>query len=85
MVNDYRDWGIQLGRRFRALKLWFVIRSFGIEGLQAKLRSHIRLAQELAGDYVIRVCIGQTGTEARHVNAAWDLIQACARSLAAET
>ncbi len=44
-VKNYRDWGIQLGRRFRALKLWFVIRSYGVEGLQAILREHIRLAQ----------------------------------------
>ncbi len=44
-VNDYRDWGIPLGRRFRALKLWFVIRSFGVEGLQAMLREHLRLAR----------------------------------------
>jgi len=47
-VNNYRDWGIQLGRRFRALKLWFVIRSFGVSGLQAKIRTHIRMAQHLA-------------------------------------
>ncbi len=33
-VKNYRDWGIPLGRRFRALKLWFVIRSYGVEGLQ---------------------------------------------------
>jgi aromatic-L-amino-acid decarboxylase len=44
-VKNYRDWGIQLGRRFRALKLWFVIRSYGVEGLQAILREHLRLAQ----------------------------------------
>lgn len=43
-VRNYRDWGIQLGRRFRALKLWFVIRSYGVEGLQAMVREHIRLA-----------------------------------------
>jgi aromatic-L-amino-acid/L-tryptophan decarboxylase len=48
-VNNYRDWGIQLGRRFRALKLWFVIRHYGAEGLQALLRKHLALAQELAG------------------------------------
>lgn len=47
MVNDYRDWGIQLGRRFRALKLWFVIRSYGVEGLQARVRSHIEIAKLL--------------------------------------
>jgi aromatic-L-amino-acid decarboxylase len=46
-VNDYSNWGIQLGRRFRALKLWFVIRSFGISRLQEKLRHHIDLANEL--------------------------------------
>jgi aromatic-L-amino-acid decarboxylase len=44
LVNDYRDWGIQLGRRFRALKLWFVIRSFGVSQLQEKIREHIRIA-----------------------------------------
>lgn len=46
-VKNYRDWGIPLGRRFRALKLWFVMRSFGIEGLQEKIRQHISLAQDL--------------------------------------
>ena len=42
-VNDYRDWGIPLGRRFRALKLWFVIRSYGLQGIREKLRGHIRM------------------------------------------
>jgi aromatic-L-amino-acid decarboxylase len=46
-VNNYRDWGIPLGRRFRALKLWFVMRSYGLRGLQKKLREHIQLAQDL--------------------------------------
>jgi aromatic-L-amino-acid decarboxylase len=45
-VVNFRDWGIQLGRRFRALKLWFVIRSYGVEGLRAMLRRHIALAEE---------------------------------------
>ena len=49
MVNDYRDWGIPLGRRFRALKLWAVIRTYGVERLQAMIREHIRLAGMLAG------------------------------------
>jgi aromatic-L-amino-acid decarboxylase len=48
-VVDYRDWQVQLGRRFRALKLWFVIRSYGGEGLRAHIRRHVALAQELAG------------------------------------
>jgi aromatic-L-amino-acid decarboxylase len=48
-VIDYRDWHIQLGRRFRALKLWFVIRHYGVEGLQHHVREHVRLAQAFAG------------------------------------
>jgi aromatic-L-amino-acid decarboxylase len=47
-VIDYRDWHIQLGRRFRALKLWFVIRHYGVEGLRAEIRRHIDLAQTFA-------------------------------------
>ncbi len=49
-VNNYRDWGIQLGRRFRALKLWWVIRTYGVRGLQQRVRRHIDLAQKLAGE-----------------------------------
>ncbi|HHF51449.1 MAG: aminotransferase class V-fold PLP-dependent enzyme [Candidatus Aminicenantes bacterium] len=44
-VKNYRDWGIALGRRFRALKLWFVLRYYGIEGIQEMVRKHIELAQ----------------------------------------
>lgn len=47
-VIDYRDWQIPLGRRFRALKLWFVVRHYGIAGLQHHVREHVRLAQEFA-------------------------------------
>ncbi|MDW3209566.1 MAG: pyridoxal-dependent decarboxylase [Reichenbachiella sp.] len=47
-VKDYRDWGVPLGRRFRALKLWFVIRDFGVEGIQTRLREHISYAQWFA-------------------------------------
>jgi aromatic-L-amino-acid decarboxylase len=47
-VNNYRDWGIQLGRRFRALKLWFVLRSYGLEGIKAKFREHIGYAKYFA-------------------------------------
>ncbi len=45
-VFDYRDWGIPLGRRFRALKLWHVINYYGVEGLQEYIRSHVANAQE---------------------------------------
>jgi aromatic-L-amino-acid decarboxylase len=126
-VIDYRDWQVPLGRRFRALKLWFVLRSFGIEGIQKRIRQHVALANELAcwiatdarfelaapvtlnlvcfrhraGDdatqqvldrvnasgkllishtrldrrLTLRLCIGQTNTERRHVDQAWEEIQ----------
>jgi aromatic-L-amino-acid decarboxylase len=48
-VIDYRDWHVPLGRRFRALKLWAVIRWYGAEGLRAHIRKHVALAQEFAG------------------------------------
>lgn len=44
-VIDYRDWQIPLGRRFRALKLWFVMRHYGSDGLRAHIREHVRLAE----------------------------------------
>jgi aromatic-L-amino-acid decarboxylase len=126
-VIDYRDWQIPLGRRFRSLKLWFVIRHYGIEGLQHHIREHIRLAQvfakwvagdarfeiaapsplnmvcfrlragdaasqklmdalnssgdlfmthtKLDGKVTLRFCVGQTYTQARHVEHAWQRIQ----------
>ena len=46
-VIDYRDWGIPLGRRFRALKLWHVINYYGVEGLQAFIRVHVENTQKL--------------------------------------
>jgi aromatic-L-amino-acid decarboxylase len=134
-VIDYRDWQIPLGRRFRSLKLWFVIRHYGIEGLQYHIRRHVELAQrfvqwvqaderfEIAapaplnlvcfrltgGDatnqqlmkmlnasgelylthtrlndrMTLRMCIGQTYTEARHVEQAWKKIREVAGRLAA--
>src|SRR5712692_10086654 len=47
-VDDYRDWRVPLGRRFRALKLWFVIRAYGVTALQDMVRAHIELAREAA-------------------------------------
>jgi Glutamate decarboxylase and related PLP-dependent proteins len=49
--KNYMDYGIQLGRRFRALKAWVIFRSFGREGMAARLREHIRLAN-LFGDWI---------------------------------
>jgi aromatic-L-amino-acid decarboxylase len=132
-VFDYRDWHIPLGRRFRALKLWFVLRYYGQEGLRYHIRRHVQLAQgfanrvdtapgfELAapvplnlvcfrhiggdeinqqileglnrsgklylthtvldGRYTLRFCVGQTHTEARHVEAAWEAIRQVTREL----
>ena len=57
-VIDYRDWQIPLGRRFRALKLWFVIRHYGVEGLQHHIRQHVA-----AGAAVRR--LGQEGRSLR--------------------
>jgi len=126
-VIDYRDWQIPLGRRFRSLKLWFVLRHYGVQGLQHHVREHVRLAQQLAewvkqhaefelaapvplnlvcfrhkgGDQInqdlmdrlnrsgdlylthtrlndrltLRFCVGQTNTQARHVERAWRRIQ----------
>ncbi len=126
-VFDYRDWQIPLGRRFRSLKLWFVIRHYGVEGLQFHVRQHVAIAQSFAqwvrdderfevmapvplnlvcfryrgsddenqlimdrlnqsgdlylthtrlGDrFVLRFCVGQTNTELRHVEFAWQRIQ----------
>ena len=133
-VIDYRDWHIQLGRRFRALKLWFVIRHYGIEGLQHHVRQHVKLAQQFAewvrnderfelaapaplnlvcfrhrggdaanqiimdrlnssgdlylthtklnGKLTLRLSIGQTNTQPRHVENAWKRIQEEAEKLA---
>ena len=139
-VTDYSNWSVPLGRRFRALKLWFVLRSYGIEGLQQILRRHIELAgmahdalkaepdfeitsplklalftfrhrpegmaegeldahneallqalndtgrvyftqTRVSGRFVIRFQVGQTNTEARHVEAALDLIRQTARGV----
>ena len=48
LVTDYRDWQIPLGRRFRSLKIWFVLRSYGVKGLQAHIRKHIKLGETFA-------------------------------------
>ena len=47
-VTDYSEWSVPLGRRFRALKLWFLIRSYGLEGLRERIRNHVAWAEELA-------------------------------------
>jgi aromatic-L-amino-acid decarboxylase len=47
-VIDYRDWQVPLGRRFRSLKLWFVLRAYGVEGLRHHIREHVELTQDLA-------------------------------------
>ena len=49
LVTDYRDWQIPLGRRFRSLKIWFVLRTYGINGLKAYIRKHIKLGELFHG------------------------------------
>jgi aromatic-L-amino-acid decarboxylase len=49
MVTDYRDWQIPLGRRFRSLKVWFVLRSYGVSGLRKFIRHHIQLGEYFHG------------------------------------
>ena len=49
-VVNLMDYGVSLGRRFRALKLWFVIRSFGVDGLRSLVREHVRIAREIAAE-----------------------------------
>uniref|UniRef100_A0A452TWD3 Aromatic-L-amino-acid decarboxylase n=1 Tax=Ursus maritimus TaxID=29073 RepID=A0A452TWD3_URSMA len=46
LITDYRHWQLPLGRRFRSLKMWFVFRMYGVKGLQAYIRKHVRLAHE---------------------------------------
>jgi len=48
LVTDYRDWQIPLGRRFRAMKIWFVLRTYGVNGLKAHVRRHIMLGKKFA-------------------------------------
>ena len=47
-VVNYMDYGVQLGRKFRALKLWMIIRAFGVDGLAARIREHCEMATDLA-------------------------------------
>ncbi|VDO91520.1 unnamed protein product [Haemonchus placei] len=76
---DYRHWGIPLSRRFRSLKLWFVIRSYGVEGLQNYIREHVRLAKrmemllradpvfEIVGEVIMGlVCFRMRGNDERN-------------------
>ena len=48
LVTDYRDWQVPLGRRFRALKIWFVLRTYGVNGLKAHIRRHLSIGEKFA-------------------------------------
>ncbi|KAF3485659.1 hypothetical protein F2Q69_00052001 [Brassica cretica] len=88
LVVDYKDWQIPLGRRFRSLKLWMVLRLYGAETLKSYIRNHIKLAKDLqqlvsqdpnfeslSGKFVLRLAIGAPLTEEKHVMDAWKVIQ----------
>lgn len=65
LVTDYRDWQIPLGRRFRALKLWTVLRSYGIRGLQAHIRKGVKLGESLEAKLASRPDLFAVFTRAR--------------------
>ncbi|KAM6482340.1 Endomembrane protein 70-domain-containing protein [Trichoderma sp. SZMC 28011] len=65
LVTDYRDWQIPLGRRFRSLKLWFVLRSYGIRGLQAHIRNGVTLGESLEAKLATRPDLLTIFTKAR--------------------
>lgn len=48
LVTDYRDWQIPLGRRFRALKIWFMLRTYGVSKIQTMIRRHVQLGEYFA-------------------------------------
>lgn len=68
---DYRHWGVPLSRRFRSLKLWFVLRSYGISGLQGYIRHHIRLAKRferhVLSDRKFELCNEVRVSQIRHL------------------
>ena len=61
-IIDYSEWSVPLGRRFRALKLWFLLRAYGLEGLRTMIRNHVRwseqLARRLAAEPAFRIATG---------------------------
>jgi aromatic-L-amino-acid decarboxylase len=66
LVTDYRDWQIPLGRRFRSLKVWFVLRSYGVNGLRAFIRKHITLGEYFQGLLEERGDVFQVETQAAY-------------------
>jgi aromatic-L-amino-acid decarboxylase len=63
LVTDYRDWQIPLGRRFRSLKIWFVLRTYGVNGLRAFIRKHVGLGEYFHGLLKSRADVFSVTTE----------------------
>ncbi len=49
-ITNFNEWTVPLGRRFRALKLWFLLRAYGLEGLRQRIRNHVAWSQELCAE-----------------------------------
>lgn len=64
LVTDYRDWQIPLGRRFRSLKVWFVLRTYGVKALQTMIRNHIELGETFSSLLKTRKDLFEIVTEA---------------------
>jgi aromatic-L-amino-acid decarboxylase len=74
LVTDYRDWQIPLGRRFRSIKIWFVLRTYGVKALQALIRKHISLGEHFASLLKSRQDLFEIVTDAHFALTVFDIV-----------